>query len=156
MPPNLLNTDSVGTTFQLNVNETHHALRCSGLVLQPVTTCKLLGGMHASVSACMPCMMDQHVVWVQRRVLRLREGDSLEVCDGMGTIAEGRFAGLTHNNRAFVETTGDIRQVLLRYSSLHGQSAYNSRIAASLQHAPKSMHLFGTVAWEKGERSHSV
>lgn len=76
-------------------------------------------GMYTSVTACMACMTCQHAqVWVQRRVLRLREGDALEVCDGMGSIAEGRFAGLTHNNRAFVETTGDIRQVLAVYSSL--------------------------------------
>ena len=83
--------------------------------------------------------------WVQRRVLRLREGDPLEVCDGMGTIAEGRFAGITHNNRAFVETTGNVRQVMLTHTGNPDTATAEYRLALAPclpgYCAPKHEHL---------------
>ena len=45
------------------------------------------------------------------RVLRMREGDPLEVCDGAGAIATGQLRGITVHNKAYVETTADIMQV---------------------------------------------
>ncbi|KAK9802704.1 hypothetical protein WJX73_009071 [Symbiochloris irregularis] len=45
------------------------------------------------------------------RVLRLREGHSLEVCDGAGRVQQARLGGLTHTNVAYVEATGAAQQV---------------------------------------------
>lgn len=45
------------------------------------------------------------------RVLRLREGDLVEVCDGKGRLVLARIGGLTHANLAFVEATAPPRQV---------------------------------------------
>ncbi len=39
------------------------------------------------------------------RVLRLREGAPLEVCDGNGTIAAAILKGIGHRHRAYVETS---------------------------------------------------
>ncbi|CAL8467991.1 g7529 [Coccomyxa elongata] len=67
----LLKNSTAGTTFQLNTEETNHALR----------------------------------------VLRLREGACLEVCDGNGGLVLAKLRGIAHNNKAYVETIEDIRQV---------------------------------------------
>ena len=47
------------------------------------------------------------------RVLRLREGARLEVCDGNGGLVLAELRGIAHNNKAYVETIEDIRQVHL-------------------------------------------
>ena len=52
-------------------------------------------------NACMHCA----------RVLRMREGDALEVCDGAGTVAAGELRGITARNKAYVETTAGVTQV---------------------------------------------
>ena len=47
------------------------------------------------------------------RVLRLRDGACLELCDGNGGLAMAELRGIAHNNKAYVETIENIRQVLL-------------------------------------------
>ncbi|EIE20800.1 alpha/beta knot [Coccomyxa subellipsoidea C-169] len=44
-------------------------------------------------------------------VLRLREGAKLEVCDGNGGLALAELRGIAHNNKAYVETMENRRQV---------------------------------------------
>ena len=45
------------------------------------------------------------------RVLRLREGAPLEVCDGSGTIAAAFLKGIGSNRKAFVETSQPAKTV---------------------------------------------
>ena len=47
------------------------------------------------------------------RVLRLKEGCALEVCDGRGGLAAAELRGMTHNNRAYVEATQPVQQVFI-------------------------------------------
>ena len=45
------------------------------------------------------------------RVLRLREGHGVEVCDGIGRLQHACIAGMTHSNLAYVEATAPVQQV---------------------------------------------
>ena len=49
------------------------------------------------------------------RVLRLREGAPLEVCDGNGTIAAAILKGIGHRHRAYVETSQPAKTVRSPY-----------------------------------------
>jgi hypothetical protein len=60
---------------------------------------------------CPPCEFLQHGGGVCCRVLRLRDGDALDLCDGEGAIARAELRGIAHNNRAYVSTTGPVNKV---------------------------------------------
>lgn len=44
------------------------------------------------------------------RVLRLHEGDCLEVCDGRGNLVTAQLRGVTHKKRAYAEAVEGVRQ----------------------------------------------
>ena len=45
------------------------------------------------------------------RVLRLREGDAVEVCDGAGRLLQAFIGGMTHANLAFAEAITPVQMV---------------------------------------------
>jgi len=49
-----------------------------------------------------------------RSVLRLREGDCLEVCDGRGNLVAAVLRGITHQKRAYAEAVEGVRQARAR------------------------------------------
>ena len=56
----------------------------------------MLAGLKSSVRRC--------------RVLRLHEGDCLEVCDGRGNLVTAQLRGVTHKKRAYAEAVEGVRQ----------------------------------------------
>lgn len=52
-----------------------------------------------------------------RSVLRLREGDRLEVCDGRGNLVAAELRGVTHKKRAYAEAVEGMRQVRPLFTS---------------------------------------
>ena len=45
------------------------------------------------------------------RVLRMSEGDWLEVCDGRGCVVEAQLRGMTYSQQAFATAVSDVQQV---------------------------------------------
>ncbi len=81
-------------------------------------------------------------------MLRLREGAKLEVCDGNGGLALAELRGIAHNNKAYVETTENRRQVF----SIFGQSRCLGMHYLQTQHLVRMPLLtcaaFRQVEWQ--------
>lgn len=76
-----------------------------GVALQPnpPPCVRALVGLRLSVRRC--------------RVLRLHEGDRLEVCDGRGNLVTAELRGVTHKKRAYAEAVEGVRQARAPRSS---------------------------------------
>ena len=89
-------------------------------------------------SQCLASVTDNVSLCVRAncRVLRLREGAALEVCDGSGTIAAAFLKGIGSNRKAFVETSQEAKTVgcchhavgFSRELALHGWAQYGMSV----------------------------
>ena len=132
VPPNLLNEDSVGTTFQLNINETHHALRCPH-------ACRSTS-VHMLLDACMPgvaCMTGQHVGGGAAQGAAPAGGGPAGGVRRLGYHCRGPLRR-PHPQQQGVR--GDHRQRQTGAAACACAGACDSRVAGNLQRACSPVH----------------